>query len=884
MKHTSMKRVFTVLLAALMLATCAVGLIIPTSAAEVSVQNGTGNRGAVGVSGYYAYRAIVNGEFTAFSFAMPTWTTKDSACTLALYKWTGDPESSMAAEPIASKRFDPMSDNATNKIEFDPQPAGEYLFAVVEPRGQAGVWTNQDTTGNLGFLYVDGTEKNALPEMKITFTEELAEPFGKCETIVEPIDGKHTSPEEYVIPSDSLIYTHEVMPDTWVFTDGLGRVSLTNAEVGDPRADKTVSMFFWTWHNGRPTVINVNDAAEKYPEAVRDFNHPVWTPSNFQGSWNEPIYGHYESNDQWVLRRQAELLAIAGVDAILTDNTNSTATHKAGYTALFKSWSDAMDDGVLAPKVSFMLPFGGGADTNTQVRDLYMDFYREGEYHKLWFYWEGKPVLMGRQNAIQTSDNMGKEITNFFTWRGGQSAYVVNRTNYGEWGWLSTYPQAIYYADRNAHKAKEAEQITVGVAMNHNYKLGQLSAMSGNFVMGRSYTHDYQDRYDKEGKEASKWGHNFAEQFKFALETDPKMIFITGWNEWAMARIDGWPSGWDSEVPNAFCDQFNDEFSRDLEPTKRALKDHYYYQMVNFVRQYKGVRPIPTPTLQTTIDITKDNTQWNEVGPYYAAYIGNTGDREGEGWGNLQYHEYSGRNDIIGARVARDADNLYFYVECFENITPYTDPLWMVLYIDSDQQNQGWETFDYVLNKTSPTADKATLEKFTGNGYETEKVGDVEYTVDGKYMQVKVPKSMLNISGYDFTVNFAWTDNVHDEADAGERGNTEYKYTTFSGDIMDFYISGDVAPAGRFKFSYISTAENATGESTETQPETQPETDPETQAPETQTPETQAPVTSAPETEPETEAPKKGCGSSVALGSAVLLSAMAAAVALKKKD
>ena len=887
MKHTSMKRVFTVLLAALMLATCAVGLIIPTSAAEVSVQNGTGNRGAVGVSGYYAYRAIVNGEFTAFSFAMPTWTTKDSACTLALYKWTGDPESSMAAEPIASKRFDPMSDNATNKIEFDPQPAGEYLFAVVEPRGQAGVWTNQDTTGNLGFLYVDGTEKNALPEMKITFTEELAEPFGKCETIVEPIDGKHTSPEEYVIPSDSLIYTHEVMPDTWVFTDGLGRVSLTNAEVGDPRADKTVSMFFWTWHNGRPTVINVNDAAEKYPEAVRDFNHPVWTPSNFQGSWNEPIYGHYESNDQWVLRRQAELLAIAGVDAILTDNTNSTATHKAGYTALFKSWSDAMDDGVLAPKVSFMLPFGGGADTNTQVRDLYMDFYREGEYHKLWFYWEGKPVLMGRQNAIQTSDNMGKEITNFFTWRGGQSAYVVNRTNYGEWGWLSTYPQAIYYADRNAHKAKEAEQITVGVAMNHNYKLGQLSAMSGNFVMGRSYTHDYQDRYDKEGKEVSKWGYNFAEQFKFALETDPKMIFITGWNEWAMARIDGWPSGWDSEVPNAFCDQFNDEFSRDLEPTKGALKDHYYYQMVNFVRQYKGVRPIPTPTLQATIDITKDNTQWNEVGPYYAAYIGNTGDREGEGWGNLQYHEYSGRNDIIGARVARDADNLYFYVECFENITPYTDPLWMVLYIDSDQQNQGWETFDYVLNKTSPTADKATLEKFTGNGYETEKVGDVEYSVNGKYMQVKVPKSMLNISGYDFTVNFAWTDNVHDEADAGERGDAEYKYTQFSGDIMDFYISGDVAPAGRFKFSYVSTNANATGESTETEQPTEAPTDPAEDPTETPAPETQAPstnVTDAPETDAETEAPKKGCGSSVALGSAVLLSAMAAAVALKKKD
>ena len=512
----------------------------------------------------------------------------------------------------------------------------------------------------------------------------------------------------------------------------------------------------------------------------------------------------------------------------------------------------------------------------------YFNTYKDDNWSDLWFYWEGKPVLMARQNAITTKDNVGKEITNFFTWRGGQSAYVVNRTNYGEWGWLSTYPQAIYYANRNDHKAKLAEQITVGVAMNHNYKLGQLSAMSGNFVMGRSYTHDNQTRYETDGKEASKWGYNFAEQFNYALEIDPKIIFITGWNEWAMARIDGWPSGWDSEVPNAFCDQFNDEFSRDLEPTKGALKDHYYYQMVNFVRRYKGVRPIPTPSLQATIDITKDNTQWSEVGPYYAAYIGNTGDREGDGWGDLQYHEYSGRNDIIGARVARDEEFVYFYVECFDNITPYTDPLWMVLYIDSDQQNQGWETFDFVLNKTSPSATKAVLEKFTGNGYETEKVGEVDYTVNGKYMQVKVPKSLLNLSGYDFTINFTWTDNVHDEADAGERGDADYKYTQFSGDIMDFYISGDVAPSGRFKFSYISTNENATGIPDETQPtETEPVTAP---GEDTASPETDAPTTEAPTAEGETEAPSSGCSSAVGVGIAAVVMAMAAAVVLKKKE
>ena len=116
MKHANVKRILTAILAAVMLVSCAAVLILPSSAAEVSVLNGTGSRGAVEVTGYYAYRAIVNGEFSAFSFAMPTWTETNSACTLALYKWTGDSESSMAAEPIATQRFDPMRDNATAKF------------------------------------------------------------------------------------------------------------------------------------------------------------------------------------------------------------------------------------------------------------------------------------------------------------------------------------------------------------------------------------------------------------------------------------------------------------------------------------------------------------------------------------------------------------------------------------------------------------------------------------------------------------------------------------------------------------------------------------------------------------------------------------------------
>jgi len=199
----------------------------------------------------------------------------------------------------------------------------------------------------------------------------------------------------------------------------------------------------------------------------------------------------------------------------------------------------------------------------------------------------------------------------------------------------------------------------------------------------------------------------------------------------------------------------------------------------------------------------------------------------------------------------------------------------MVLYIDSDQENQGWETFDFVLNKTAPTADKATLERFTGNAYETEKVGEVDYTVSGKYMQVKVPKTMLGLESESFTINFAWTDNVHDESDAAPADDTAYKYTKFSGDIMDFYISGDVAPGGRFKFSYVVAAEG--GDTTDTDPaETEIPTDPAETT--TDTPATETPADSESETEG-----KGGCKSSVAAGAAAVLTAAAAAVALRKE-
>ena len=130
--------------------------------------------------------------------------------------------------------------------------------------------------------------------------------------------------------------------------------------------------------------------------------------------------------------------------------------------------------------------------------------------------------------------------------------------------------------------------------------------------------------------------------------------------------------------------------------------------------------------------------------------------------------------------------------ECSADITPYTDKNWMNLYIDVDEGYNGWETFDYVVGKNAAGANQTTLEKFTGNGYETSLPVDVDYKVSGNKIVVKIAKESLGISGNEYKIGFKWTDNVQDEDGSGQ----------FKGEILDFYRTGDVAPGGRFKYVY----------------------------------------------------------------------------------
>ena len=556
--------------------------------------------------------------------------------------------------------------------------------------------------------------------------------------------------------------------DSWVASDALGRQLITMEEAGAPRQQKYVAMFYWTWHTMAGVdvePVNVESVISRYPEAMNDFNHPQWTHQG-RHHWSEPLYGYYVSTDRWVLREHAEMLADAGVDVVFFDCTNATFMWDDALHALGEVWSQARKDGVRAPAMVFMCPFWPMENSPVLITKIYENVYKKGLYRDLWFYWDGKPLIMGYP------DNLDEEVRDFFTFRPGQPDYRNGPSRDDHWGWLENYPQNGYVE----YAPGKFEEVTVGVAHNATDSLVPAAMNDTNLVYGRSYTHH--DGMDMR-PEAVNYGLNFQEQWARAFEIDPKLVFVTGWNEWTAGRYKEWQG-----TTNALPDQCSQEYSRDIEPMKGGHGDNYYYQLVNNVRRFKGIKPPPELSEPSTATIDGSFKDWENVSPEYLDHRDMKEPRDHRGYGSTHYTNHTGRNDIISAKVSRDDENLYFYVETAENISSPTAK-WMMLLIDIDRDRKtGWEGYDFVVNRKAPGKQKAILEKCTGR-WKWNELGHIDYRVAGNSMELKIPKSLLEAGKAINSIAFKWSDNMQQD-----------------GDIMDFYINGDAAPGGRFNYLY----------------------------------------------------------------------------------
>ncbi|MDB5321050.1 MAG: hypothetical protein JWN40_2681 [Phycisphaerales bacterium] len=547
----------------------------------------------------------------------------------------------------------------------------------------------------------------------------------------------------------------DTFADTWVATDALGRALPTNAIAGNPKPDKTVGIFYFAWLGQHDRAVY--DISKILAANPRD---PQWGPERRFHFWGQPLFGYYQSGDEFVIRKHAQMLTDAGVDVIILDVTNAS-TYPNVYLTICKVFDALRNTGQRTPQICFI---ANSASAKT-VHKLYDDFYAKNLYPDLWFRWNGKPLILA------PGDGLRPEVRDFFTIRRSW-AWSKDQQWFGDgrdkWTWLDHFPQEPGWHTRPT----EPEELSVSVAEHPVSNIGR----------------SFHDRRQPSGDTlATDRGLYFAEQWRRALDVNPQFLFITGWNEWVAQRFIAKGKGSPHMLghPTApgdtfFVDQYSQEFSRDIEPMTGGHGDNYYYQMIDNIRRYKGTRALaPVAAKPITIDGQFDD--WRDVQPEFRDTLDDPVHRDAEGYDpRTRYTNTTGRNDLIAAKVSYDATNVYFYIRTKDPISLHTDPNWMLLYIDADNNPKtGWLGYDLLI-------DHGKARRNVAGKYEWTDAADIASRVAGNEMELAIPRAALGITHLPATLDFKWADNIQQ-----------------TGQAADFTLNGDAAPNDRFNYRAV---------------------------------------------------------------------------------
>ena len=289
-----------------------------------------------------------------------------------------------------------------------------------------------------------------------------------------------------------------VPPPALYGTDALGRSMPQPSDVRAFRDDRYVGVFYFLWLR-LDRVYDNSQILRDHPDARQTNASPPWGPIHAYHFWGEPLFGYYRSDDPWVLRRHAALLADAGVDFLVFDTTNAVI-YQDVVLRLCEVFEQQRQLGERVPQIAFMVNTQAGRT----AEKIYELLYKPGRYPELWFRWQGKPLLLC--DPAQAS----KEVSDFFTLRKAHWPFELVNTH-NEWHWEATYPQ-VYSYDRDPCRP---EQVSVSVGQNLHQKTGRVEMMSTGWARGRSF-HD--GRVDPR-PQAYQYGLNFEEQWQRALDT-----------------------------------------------------------------------------------------------------------------------------------------------------------------------------------------------------------------------------------------------------------------------------------------------------------------------------------------------------------------------------
>ena len=594
----------------------------------------------------------------------------------------------------------------------------------------------------------------------------------------------------------SLAQVRDLLSDTWVASDALGRVMPTDAEA-PLKTDKprTVGIFYITWHDeGKfnlrsPYGGDVTRTLQEAPEARLDAYHPAWKEWSLH--WGEPEAGYFLSQDRWLIRRDLSMLSDAGVDVLILDVTNAVL-YWDEWAVLFDEMQKMRSLGNPVPQFCFWAFNGNVVNVVTQ---LYEHIYKKGIARDFWFQWQGRPLLLYNAEPDHDANGGGynagsypKEIYDFFTLRNMWWGYY-------EWGghrYVGTEDNWSFGYEMNDDRV--AAMQPRDLASRHQGRLEEMAVTPAQHpisITGKSWRRETKEpalnQYDMPDSAYVPWlgktvahpegyGIYFQDRWNEALSVDPDFIYINDWNEWTAGKyrsglapgsetVSGPTTFLGRENPFYFVDQYNAEFNRSIQPMRGGYTDNYYMQMVQNIRRYKGVRPQPV------------THGYNMPATFYDTR-GDVIHRDHNGYGGLHYTDTTGRNDIIETSIYVTRKDIVFEVLTDSTLTPSSDSNWMLLYLDADSLSSCWEGFDYLVQG-------GRLHRYDASTHKWLAIAPVVQSVAGKRLIIKIPRKALLLTGKAFCLDFKWADNP-----------------TNPTDIISVSTTGDTAPNRRFRYNF----------------------------------------------------------------------------------
>lgn len=535
---------------------------------------------------------------------------------------------------------------------------------------------------------------------------------------------------------------------------GLDAYGRAFVPAGPRRPDKKVGMFFWLWI-GQPYASGVYDATKILagPEGAQTLFHrdAPQSPDGQQHFWGEPVWGYYNSQDGWVIRRQLALLTLAGVDFIVFDATNAL-TYPNVYTPVLETIAQMQAAGWDPPRAAF---YTHSYSMRTAL-GLYEALYAPNLYPETWYREEGKPVLIAYTDPEDDKAWARREMRDeaYEPPAYPQAMQGFFRFYKPQWPLDPWFAEGFPWVEWTFPQPLHADVMSVSVASHPNVPFS-FTLTRGVENWGRGW--DVQRLENR--PELVNTGAFFQSQWDHAIETDPGTVFVGGWNEWIAYK-----QLWDGEY--MLCDAASQAFSRDIEPMRGGHGDAFYLQLIANIRRYKNA---PGKALRRAEGIT------------YRALVDESIGRDAPGvCESLRYEQPAPPNAIAAVTVSDAGGRVTFAIDFASPVSGKDLTAFQLLIGCGAVHATRFEGYDCRVAGAS--GEQALWLRFFDRG-----VGQtplpVAYAVSGRTLTLHIPLAALGSPA----------DQLYFKAAA---------YIRRPEDILSYYTDGSALPPGRLSYAY----------------------------------------------------------------------------------